>query len=149
MKLARLFPIVHRIGRFLIAACALWPLGTLISQETRSTNKKVISPTPPMGWNSWDSYGLRINEKEFRDNVGVLDAKLKPFGYSYAVIDEGWYMVNPEDRPKPELLKYAFDENGRFIPVPAPCVSGNSSRIVKGLATFLQERGDGLLGVFQ
>ena len=89
MKLARLFPIVHRIGRFLIAACALWPLGTLISQETRSTNKKVISPTPPMGWNSWDSYGLRINEKEFRDNVEMLDAKLKPFRYSYAVIDEG------------------------------------------------------------
>ena len=28
-------------------------------------------------------------------------------------------MVNPEDRPKPELLKYAVDENGRFIPVTA------------------------------
>jgi hypothetical protein len=26
-------------------------------------------------------------------------------------------MLNPEDRPKPELLKYAVDEKGRFIPV--------------------------------
>jgi hypothetical protein len=43
---------------------------------------------PPTGWNSWGSYGLRINEKEFRDNVEVLAAKLKPFGYSYAVIDQ-------------------------------------------------------------
>lgn len=78
---------------------------------------KLVAPTPPMGWNSWDSYGLRINEQQFRENVEVLAAKLKPFGYTYAVIDEGWYMVNPEDRPRPELLKYAVDENGRFIPV--------------------------------
>jgi hypothetical protein len=119
VKLARLFPIVHRIGLFLIAWCTLSPLGALSSQETRPANKKMIAPTPPMGWNSWDSYGLRINEKEFRDNVEALAAKLKPFGYSYAVIDEGWYMVNPEDRPKPELLKYALDDNGRFIPVAA------------------------------
>ncbi len=76
-----------------------------------------LAPTPPMGWNSWDSYGLRINEQQFRDNVGALAAKLKPSGYTYAVIDEGWYMHNPEDRPKPELLKYEIDATGRFIPV--------------------------------
>jgi alpha-galactosidase len=79
---------------------------------------KVTAPTPPMGWNSWDSYGLRIDERQFRDNVEALAAKLKASGYTYAVIDEGWYMVNPEDRPKPERLKYALDEGGRFIPVP-------------------------------
>lgn len=78
-----------------------------------------MAPTPPMGWNSWDSYGLRINEQQFRENVEALATKLKRFGYTYAVIDEGWYMINPEDRPKPDLLKYALDENGRFIPVPA------------------------------
>src|SRR5689334_14617905 len=77
-----------------------------------------LAPTPPMGWNSWDSYGLRIDEQQFRDNVEALAAKLKASGYTYAVIDEGWYMVNPEDRPKPERLKYALDEGGRFIPVP-------------------------------
>ena len=72
-----------------------------------------------MGWNSWDSYGLRINEQQFRDNVAALAAKLKPSGYTYAVIDEGWYMANPEDRPKPALLKYELDGSGRFIPVAA------------------------------
>jgi alpha-galactosidase len=56
-----------------------------------------------MGWNSWDSHGLRINEQQFRDNVEALAAKLKQAGYNYAVIDEGWFMHNPEDRPKPEL----------------------------------------------
>lgn len=118
MKSSRLFLAAEWIKAMLIVGCILCSLGTMTGQETRSAKKKVIAPTPPMGWNSWDSYGLRINEHQFRDNAEVLATKLKPSGYSYAVIDEGWYMVNPEDRPKPELLKYAFDENGRFIPVP-------------------------------
>ena len=89
----------------------------LNAQESRAP-KHALAQTPPMGWNSWDSYGLRINEQQFRDNVTALAAKLKPSGYNYAVIDEGWYMQNPEDRPKPERLKYALDDHGRFIPVP-------------------------------
>ncbi len=95
----------------------------LLSPQAKAAPQKTgdksasVAATPPMGWNSWDSYGLRINEQQFRENVEVLATKLKRFGYAYAVIDEGWYMVNPEDRPKPELLKYAVDENGRFIPV--------------------------------
>ena len=106
----------HVMPVLLIACNVLGLPGKLTAQET-GVKSKLIAATPPMGWNSWDSYGLRINEQQFHENVEVLATKLKPFGYTYAVIDEGWYMVNPEDRPKPELLKYAVDENGRFIPV--------------------------------
>jgi hypothetical protein len=77
-----------------------------------------------MGWNSWDSYGLRITEPQFRDNVAVLAKDLKPFGWTYAVIDEGWFMENPEDRPNPEKLRYAFDGNGRYVPVASRFPSG-------------------------
>jgi len=100
----------------LIACNPLCLQGKLTAQEARMMSK-LVAPTPPMGWNSWDSYGLRINEQQFRENVQAMASNLKPFGFTYAVIDEGWYMVNPEDRPKPDLLKYAVDENGRFIPV--------------------------------
>ena len=57
-----------------------------------------------MGWNSWDAYGLTITEQQFRANVKVLRDKLQPFGWNYAVIDEGWFFENPEDRPHPEKL---------------------------------------------
>jgi hypothetical protein len=77
----------------------------------------VATPTPPMGWNSWDAFGLTINEQQFRANVAVLRDKLKHFGYRYAVIDEGWYFFNPEDREKPDNLHYALDESGRYVPV--------------------------------
>ena len=59
----------------------------------------VVAATPPMGWNSWDSYGLTITEDQFRANVKVLHNGLMASGYNYAVIDEGWFFFNPQDRP--------------------------------------------------
>ena len=52
------------------------------------------APSPPLGWNSWDAYGLTIDEADFKANTTVL-AGLQRFGWEYAVIDEGWYMENP------------------------------------------------------
>lgn len=117
MSARKFFRRRQAIGTLFSAAVFLGPPGALHAQEIRAA-MKVLAPTPPMGWNSWDSYGLRIDEPRFRDNVEALAARLKPFGYRYAVIDEGWYMVNPEDRPTPERLHYAVDEHGRFVPVP-------------------------------
>ena len=77
-----------------------------------------VSPTPPLGWNSWDSYGLTITEPAFRANATVLKQKLLPFGWQYAVIDEGWFFENPNDRDKPDTLRYAIDPYGRYVPVP-------------------------------
>jgi hypothetical protein len=103
---------------------ALFLIAIISSQAVRGTAQQgnasfaAIAPAPPLGWNSWDAYGMRISEQQFRENAEALHAKLQPFGYRYAVIDEGWYMHNPEDRPHPEKLKYAIDAFGRFIPVP-------------------------------
>jgi alpha-galactosidase len=72
-----------------------------------------------MGWNSWDAYGLTITEPQFRANVKVLKDKLLPFGWNVAVIDEGWFFENPQDRDTPDKLHYAIDPNGRYVPVPA------------------------------
>jgi hypothetical protein len=68
-----------------------------------------------MGWNSWDAYGLAINEADFKANAEVL-ATLKSYGWNYAVIDEGWFLENPESSDKPEALKYTIDAYGRTNP---------------------------------
>jgi hypothetical protein len=69
-----------------------------------------------MGWNSWDAYGLTITEEQFRANVAVLANALKAYGWRYAVIDEGWFMVNPSDNPKPSTSGMLIDGYGRYIP---------------------------------
>ena len=50
-----------------------------------------IAPTPPMGWNSWNSFGSQINESlicstaDAMVEYGLLDA-----GYEYLIIDDCW-----------------------------------------------------------
>jgi alpha-galactosidase len=95
----------------------LLPVLTLIG--TAALAQTPLAPTPPMGWNSWDAYGLTITEPQFRENVDVLAKTLKPFGWNYAVIDEGWFLKNPLERETPDKLAYEIDSNGRYIPVPA------------------------------
>lgn len=104
-----------RVGRSWKALVA----GYLMALTAGVCAGQKLADKPAMGWNSWDSYGLTITEQQFRDNVVVLDQKLKPLGWNYAVIDEGWFLRNPLDRPHPEKLEYEIDAFGRYIPVPA------------------------------
>ena len=73
-----------------------------------------LAPAPPMGWNSWDAYGLTITEGDFKANASVL-ATLKSLGWSYAVIDEGWYMDNPAGTKLADRA-YQLDGNGLLMP---------------------------------
>ncbi len=63
----------------------------------------MIVKTPPMGWNSWNTFGYNINEEmifETADamvNEGLLDA-----GYEYLVIDDCW-------------SEKTRDKNGRLV----------------------------------
>src|SRR4030088_3535631 len=77
---------------------------------------KALAPTRPMGWNSWDSYGLTVNEAQFRANMVVMAAQLKEFGWQYVVVDEGWYLENPENASIPEALRYTINSQGQYEP---------------------------------
>jgi len=68
-----------------------------------------------MGWNSYDAYGLTVTEAQYKANAKVL-ADLRTYGWQYAVIDEGWFLQNPQDAEHPETLKYTLDANGRLTP---------------------------------
>ncbi len=67
-----------------------------------------------MGWNSWDSYGLSVTEYEFKTNTDYLAKNLLRYGWEYAVVDEGWYLPNPE--AKPGSFRFTMDEQGRYTP---------------------------------
>jgi alpha-galactosidase len=50
-----------------------------------------VAHNPPMGWNSFDSYGVYLHEKAAFENLDAMAKKLKPYGYNYFVIDNGWF----------------------------------------------------------
>jgi alpha-galactosidase len=72
-----------------------------------------LAPTPPMGWNSWDSYGLTVTEAEFKANVSWLHQHLQPLGWQYVVVDEGWYLRQPGQ--KGAAQGFVLDADGRYL----------------------------------
>ncbi len=58
---------------------------------TSSRPEEPLAPTPPMGWNSFDSYGVYLHEEAAYANLEAMAEKLKPHGYEYFVIDNGWF----------------------------------------------------------
>jgi hypothetical protein len=78
--------------------------------------KGLLAPTPPMGWNSWNSFATSINEAQARETAQVMADKLLPFGYDVFTIDIQWYEAsasgyNYSSKPEP-----AMDGNGRLMP---------------------------------
>jgi len=99
-----------------------------------------LAATPPMGWNSWDSYGLTINEQQFRANVDALAADLKPAGYQYAVVDEGWYLLNPQ-KQKAEAFVYRMDSFGRYEPALNRFSTAQGNAGFKPVSDYVHARG--------
>lgn len=51
----------------------------------------MILTTPPLGWNTWNTFGTQINEKLLLETADYLaNSELKKAGYEYIVIDDGW-----------------------------------------------------------
>ncbi|MDE3188091.1 MAG: glycoside hydrolase family 27 protein [Acidobacteriota bacterium] len=92
-----------------------------------------------MGWNSWDAYGLTIDEADYRANTTVL-AGLKQYGWLYSVIDEGWYMQDPFAKTV-EAHKYVWDANGILLPALDRFPSAAGGAGFKPLADWVHAQG--------
>ena len=113
---------------------------TALSVLAQSDAHNQLPMTPPMGWNSWDAYGLTITEAEFRANAEWMSKHLKPFGWQYAVVDEGWYLQNPGSGGKP-VWEFTLDKVGRFTPAPNRFPSAVSGAGFKPLADYVHSLG--------
>jgi alpha-galactosidase len=68
-----------------------------------------LAMTPPMGWNSWNTYGCNISEAAIREQTDAMVASgMKESGYIYVVVDDCWHgerdatgniQANPESFP--------------------------------------------------
>jgi len=82
-----------------------------------------LALTPPMGWNSWNTFRLKINEEVVRGIADMfVDKGFKDAGYEYIVIDDGWQV----DR----------DEQGNIIVNQDKFPSG-----IKALADYIHSKG--------
>jgi alpha-galactosidase len=88
----------------------------LLQAQPQMAAEKMLAATPPMGWNSWDSYGTTITEAEFKTAADWFAEHLKPYGWQYLVVDEAWTITNPVPQGNAKDSIYTLDSNGRYIP---------------------------------
>src|SRR2546430_2924739 len=77
-----------------------------------------LARTPPMGWNSWDSYGMTVTESEVEATAGYMAKQLRRHGWQFVVIDGGWSMPGKRTpvAGRGEIVPHEIDEYGRFTP---------------------------------
>ena len=84
----------------------------------------MLAERPPMGWNSWNTFGANITEELV---MGIADAMvdrgLKDAGYEYVVIDDCWSLRNR-------------DADGRMVADPAKFPHG-----MKYLSDYIHSKG--------
>jgi alpha-galactosidase len=98
-----------------------------------------LATTPPMGWNSWDSYGLTVTEAEYKANVAWFHQHLQPLGWQYVVVDEGWYLRNPGQ--KGAAQGFIMDGDGRYRVADNRFPSAAAGADFKPLAAWVHARG--------
>src|ERR1022692_332859 len=101
----------------------------------------MLAPTPPMGWNSWDSFGTGVTEAEVKANADYMASKLARYGWQYIVVDIQWSEPNPKThgyRPDAELVMDAY---GRLMPAPNRFPSASDGRGFKPLADYVHRKG--------
>ncbi len=59
----------------------------------------MIAERPPMGWNSWNTFGERIDEKLIFETADILvERGYKDAGYEYLIIDDCWALRERDEK---------------------------------------------------
>lgn len=100
-----------------------------------------LAPSPPMGWNSWDTYGMSVTEQEVKATADYMSRNLSKFGWKYIVIDGGWYDPDSKLGGKFESDNLASDEYGRLHPASNKFPSAINGRGFKPIADYIHSKG--------
>ena len=101
------------------------------------------APTPPLGWNSYDTFGDSVTEAEVRANADYLKEHLLPHGWQYVVIDYRWYDSGAHSSKLVDRAgaRLAMDRFGRLLPAANRFPSAAGGKGFKPLADDLHAMG--------
>ncbi|MEU9229924.1 RICIN domain-containing protein [Streptomyces massasporeus] len=86
--------VLHRRLLRLLTATALTLTACVTASAGTTAEAAPGSPalTPPLGWNSWNSFGCGITEAQVRQAAdAMVSTGLKGAGYQYVVVDDCWF----------------------------------------------------------
>jgi alpha-galactosidase len=103
--------------------------------------QSTVAPSPPMGWNSWDSYGTTVREEQVKANADWMAKHLAKYGWQYIVVDIQWYEPNAQGHDYKPGAPLTMDEYGRLIPAVNRFPSSANGAGFKPLADYVHSKG--------
>nr|WP_198999993.1 glycoside hydrolase family 27 protein [Flavobacterium sp. ASV13] len=83
-----------------------------------------LAMTPPMGWNSWNTFETNIDEKLVKETADIMvSSEMAAAGYNYIVLDDGW-------------MTRERDANGDLVPDPVKFPNG-----MKAVIDYVHSKG--------
>ncbi|MGU3292170.1 glycoside hydrolase family 27 protein [Williamsia sp. M5A3_1d] len=82
------------VSAFAVTATLLSGCAAALPHDLGGTAPAIagVAATPPMGWNSWNTFGCDIDEATIRAQADALvSSGLAAAGYRYVVVDDCWY----------------------------------------------------------
>jgi hypothetical protein len=127
----------------LIALSIISFVPSTLRAETPNPPYWKMATTPPMGWNSYDSFGDNVTEKEILANARYQKEHLFAHGWTYVVVDYRWYDPGAHDNnPNGRAgAKLAADRFGRLLPAPNRFPSAAGGKGFKPLADQIHAMG--------
>jgi alpha-galactosidase len=102
----------------------LFPLFLALCTAASAQKFEGLALTPPMGWNSWNTFASNINEDLIKGTADAMIANgMRDAGYVYIVLDDTWSAMER-------------DPDGNLMAHPEKFPSG-----MKALGDYLHERG--------
>lgn len=107
---------------FMVISFSAFGQGNTIAQKTNKYDG--LAMTPPMGWNSWNTFETNIDEKLVKQTADIMVVSgMKAAGYTYIILDDGW-------------MAKERDTQGNLVPDPLKFPSG-----MKALIAYVHSKG--------
>jgi alpha-galactosidase len=83
------------LGVVAVLALGLGAVASLRDPRPALALDNGVARTPPMGWNTWNTFGCNINETLIRQMADAIVANgMRDLGYKYVVVDDCWFNPN-------------------------------------------------------
>jgi alpha-galactosidase len=89
----------------------------MLSDSLNAQKFEGLALTPPMGWNSWNTFACNVDEALIREMAdAMISSGMKDAGYQYVVIDDCWHgqrdslgFIHPDPQRFPSGMKALSD----------------------------------------
>jgi len=120
---------------------SLFATSVFILRASLLVAQSPVASTPPMGWNSWDSYGTTAREENVKANADWMAEHLAKYGWRYIVVDIQWYEPNAQGHDYKPGAPLTMDEYGRLTPAVNRFPSSANGAGFKPLADYVHGKG--------